>query len=273
MILEVLIPLRNPTEVLQSSIDSLVAQTDRDFSVLLSDNHSTSGGQFVAEALETLQTAGITVKRIQPPWELERVEHWNWLHFQSRADWLKPLFAGDWLEADYIVSVRRETEVTRECRYIYTGYRFHDVKHGTSAKVIPGWAGGFRTPTEMRDVVLRYAHQFGPPSCAAYQRDAFCAVGGYRTTFPICADSLFFCALAGHFGATGIARALSNFQLHGERFSTLLPKKRQGTSREKFTYMAALLYHAHTERWPVSSIGLAKLIAREIWHQLPKHKS
>jgi hypothetical protein len=262
--LQFLIPLRNPTDVLTKSIASLVTQTDRDFSVLVSDNHSTSGGEFIDEAVKELRTAGIPVQKIQPAAELERIEHWNWLHFQTQAKWVKPLFAGDWLEPDYIASVRHEIGTVPECRYVYSGYRFHDASSGGTMDVIPAWAGGFRGAADMRDVVLRYGHQFGPPSCAAYQSDAFCAVGGYCTTLPICADSLFFCALAQRFGAIGIARILSNFQMHSARFSTLLPGRRKAVLREQLTYILALFYHARTEKWPVSHAGMLKMLAREL---------
>src|SRR5690348_1069158 len=98
MTIEVLIPVRNPTEVFAKTIDSLAAQTDKKFSVLISDNFSTRGTEHIEASLQTLSAAGISARKIQPPSELGRVEHWNWLHHQSQADWLKPLFAGDWLE-------------------------------------------------------------------------------------------------------------------------------------------------------------------------------
>ena len=106
MILEVLIPVRNPTEVFEKTVESLAAQTDKNFSVLISDNFSTRGSELFEAALKKLSAAGIAARKIQPPAELGRVEHWNWLHQESKADWFKPLFAGDWLEPIYIARLR-----------------------------------------------------------------------------------------------------------------------------------------------------------------------
>src|SRR3954463_15602664 len=96
--IEVVMPLRNPTAVLRQSIASLASQTTRDFSVCLSDNWSVKGQEFFDEAEAQLRAAGVPVRRVRPPVELGRVEHWNWSHHQCEAQWIKPLFGGDWLD-------------------------------------------------------------------------------------------------------------------------------------------------------------------------------
>lgn len=262
--LEIILPIRNPTAVLAKTVESLAAQTDRSFRILLSDNHSTAGGEHLEAALKTLADAGLAVRLVKPGIELGRVEHWNWAHFQSSAAWLKPLFAGDWLDAEYIGAVRREIEAAPQCRYVYSNFNFHDAAAGTTHTVGSPWVGSYRPPTEMRDVVLRYGLQFGPPSVAAYQRDIFIALGGYRTTLPICADSLLFCGLAARFGATGIGRPLSNFQLHGARFSTALPGRQAAIFREKIIYLTLLVYHAWADEFRLPKRGIFRLFAREI---------
>lgn len=261
---EILLPIRNPSEVFEQTIASLVGQSHRDFSVLISDNHSTSGAALVDRALAELSGAGIAARKVRPPSELQRVEHWNWLHFQSSAAWVKPLFAGDWLEPDYLASVVREIEAAPACRYVYCGFQLHDAATGEVQDTPPHWAGGFRPPGEMRDVVLRYGHQFGPPCAAAYERSAFIALGGYRPTLPICADSLLYCAMAARFGAVGIARPLSHFNLHGGRFSNLLPARQRAVYREKLTYLTMLAYHAWTERVALPRIALVRMFLREL---------
>jgi hypothetical protein len=52
---EIILPLRNPTAVLEQTTASVVAQTDRNFSVLLSDNHSTKGVEFIDAAVRQLE--------------------------------------------------------------------------------------------------------------------------------------------------------------------------------------------------------------------------
>ena len=260
--LEIILPLRNPTAVIGQTIKSLVVQTDRNYSVLISDNYSTQGGELIAAAVAQFQAAGIVVRRVQPPFELGRVEHWNWAHYAASTDWLKPVFAGDWLETNYIAKLRAAIIANPSCRYMYASYVLHRVDTAPETVCSP-WAGRFQTPTEMERVVLRYGMQFGPPSAAAYEREAFAAVGGYPTALPICSDSLMFCALASRFGALGFAEPLCHFNIHGARFSTALPQRRQDTFRECLTYYLMLGYGAWAERVSFSKPAFARMLARE----------
>jgi glycosyltransferase involved in cell wall biosynthesis len=265
--LEIILPLRNPTTVIGQTIKSLVAQTDRRFSVLLSDNYSTEGRELMTVAAAELQAAGITVRRVRPPMELGRVEHWNWAHYEATGDWLKPVFAGDWLETNYIAKLRAASLANPGCRYIYASYVLHrlDTEPETVRSI---WAGRFQSAKEMERIVLRYGMQFGPPSAAAYERTAFNAIGGYPTPLPICSDSLMFCALAARFGALGLPDALCNFNIHGARFSTSLPQKRKDSFRESVTYYLMLGYGAWAQRIPFSKIAFARMLARETRHYL-----
>lgn len=261
--IEILIPLRNPPEIFRKTIDSLLSQTDQDFSVLISDNFSTKGQEFITDALARLRAGGITVRKIQPPFELERVEHWNWLHHQSAANWFKPLFAGDWLEPGYVVQLKKMAVENLDCRYVFTN-GFTHYPDGTTSTSHNRWAGRFNTAAEMQGLVLRYGMQFGPPSAAAYERTAFFALGGYPTTLPITADSLFYCTLAARFGVAGIQEKLCHFNIHTQRFSTTLPGKRRDTLRESMTYIAQLGYHAWTERDLFPCWGFFRLFVRTL---------
>jgi hypothetical protein len=261
MTFEILIPVRNAADVFRQTVESLAAQTDRDFTVLISDNFSKSGQEHIEQALSLLADAGISARRIQPPVELGRVEHWNWVHYQSQADWLKPLFAGDWLEPDYIGVLHQVAGSDPRCAYVYTGYQYHCGTETTTN--ISKWSGRFFTPQEMQEVVLRYAMQFGPPSAAAYSRTAFLALGGYSAELPITADSFLFCTLAARFGAFGVAKALCHFNIHPNRFSTTLPEQRLYTHRETLTYILTLAYHAWTEKDAFPVTGFLRLLARE----------
>jgi hypothetical protein len=260
--LEIILPLRNPTAVIEPTVKSLAEQTDRRFSVLISDNYSTQGKEFMASAAERLEAAGIAVRRVKPPFELGRVEHWNWAHYESQAEWLKPVFAGDWLETDYVAKLRAATLANPGCRYVYASYVLHRVEM-PSQTVRSNWAGGFRTAAELEGLVLRYGMQFGPPSTAAYERTAFIAVGGYQTPLPICSDSLMFCAMASRFGALGLPEALCHFNIHGARFSTALPGRRRDTFRETLTYCLMLGYRAWAERVRFPKLAFARLLLRE----------
>ncbi len=260
--LEIILPLRNPTAVFQQTVQSLCTQTDRRFTVLLSDNFSTQGADLIAEAAAQLSAAGIGTRCVRPPMELGRVEHWNWAHYESGADWLKPLFAGDWLERDYVARLRNGMASYADCRYIFCSYVLH-LGQNPPTTVVSAWAGRFYPATEMRQTVLRYGMQFGPPSAAAFERAAFISAGGYPTPLPICADSLMFCTLAARFGVLGLAEPLCHFNIHDARFSTSLPGRRRDTFRETMTYCLMLGYRAWAERIPFSRPAFARMLLRE----------
>lgn len=264
MTIEVLIPVRNPTEVFFKTIESLAAQTDKNFSVLISDNFSIKGAEHFESALQKLAAAGISAKKIQPPSELGRVEHWNWIHQQSQADWLKPLFAGDWLELDYISSVRDIIRGESACGYIYCGFQHH---HGAETwTVISHWNGKFFSAHEMQNVVMRYGMQFGPPSAAIYKRELFIQSGGYDSSLPICADALLFCKLAARHGAFGISSVKTHFVIHAARFSDQLPNKRRELFREQMRYMIELGRLGWQERWSFPLFGYLRFFGREIFN-------
>lgn len=248
--------------MLGQTVKSLAAQTDRGFSVLISDNHSTQGSDLIAAAASQLEGTGLTVRRVRPPMEIGRVEHWNWAHHQATGEWLKPVFAGDWLEPDYVARLRAAQEANPDCRYIFVSYVLHRLNEDP-VSVVSAWAGRFHAASEMQQVVLRYGMQFGPPSAAAYEREAFISLGGYPTPLPICSDSLLFCAMASRFGVLGLAETLCHFNIHGARFSTSLPQKRKDTFRENITYYIMLAYQAWAARIPFSKPAFARLLLRQ----------
>ena len=269
MILEVLIPVRNPTEVFEKTVESLAAQTDKNFSVLISDNFSTKGSEFFEAALKKLSAAGIAARKVQPPAELGRVEHWNWLHQESKADWFKPLFAGDWLEPIYIARLRETVAANPSCRYVFSnGFTYFP---GEAPRTAPNtWTGRFRPPAEMQDVVLRFGMQFGPPSAAAYERQAFFSAGAYDPALPICADSYLFCKMAALFGTIGMPDRLFHFQIHAARFSHELPGKRWEYFRENISYYFKLARDVRAAGGRIPLFGFLRMLARAVRDHLLK---
>lgn len=260
--LEVILPLRNPTDVLEKTVESLAAQTDRRFSILLSDNHSTQGLEFMGAVVQRFQALGIPVKRVRPPVELGRVEHWNWAHHAATGEWVKPVFAGDWLDKNYIETLRAASRDNPECRYIYATFVVH--RMDAEPEIVRGmWAGKFESPAYMERVILRLGMQFGPPSAAAYERAVFVALGGYPTALPICSDNILFCAMASRYGALGLMEPLCHFNIHGARFSTNLHQRRKDTLRETLTFSLMLGYRAWAERVSFSKSAFVRMLLRE----------
>jgi glycosyltransferase involved in cell wall biosynthesis len=259
-VFEVIIPLRNPSSVLLQTIESLVSQSDRTFRVLLSDNHSTDGCDLIDSAVTILRNANVPVELIRPERPLGRVEHWNWIHYQSRSEWLKPIFSGDSLKRDYFRTVRLAIEEHSQCKFIYSAYEL--VQGDTTEIVVPRLTGRYYSPDEVQDSVLRYGMQFGPPSAVSYHQSIFIAAGAYNPAIPICADSFLFCLLGARHGGVGLEEPLVRFQIHAARFSHSLPGKRKELFKETLFYILGLGGVARLERWKFPIVGYLRFVLR-----------
>ena len=104
--LDILIPATNPGAELARTAASLAAQADRGFSVVLGEGFPVAGNDYLNAAQKELEAAGIAVRRLQSPFEMKRVEFWNWVHAEARADWLKPLLPGEELKPAYMARLK-----------------------------------------------------------------------------------------------------------------------------------------------------------------------
>src|SRR5882724_712314 len=165
--LEIVIPLRNPTNVLENTVRSLVHQKAKTFSVLFSDNFSTQGREIIESSAGALRAAGLAVRGVKPPEELGRVEHWNWSHRQATADWIKPLFVGDWLEPIYVTRVLQAMEDWPGVEIINCSFVTH-LADGDPTEVI--YRGGVRSPEEVMADACKEGNCFGGPISICFRK-------------------------------------------------------------------------------------------------------
>jgi hypothetical protein len=261
MTLEIIIPLRNPTDVLGKTVASLAAQSDLQFSVLIGDNFSTSGHEHIAQALSKLEAASIPARKIQPPCELERIEHWNWLHHQSSADWLKPMLAGDGLDSVYIEKLRAAVTAQPTARSLVAGHEWcSGGRSGLAKDASP--AGKFHSPEEARSFVLRHGPRFISPGMMAYDRNAFVAVGGYCASFSRLAPDLLAMTLAGTYGVMTLEKDLCECPADGNA----------GGRGELTTACFLLAYHAWTDNFLFNRSRFAWMWLRTLarrWFETP----
>jgi len=257
MLMEILLPLQNPNDTLVRTIDSILQQKRQDFGILLSDNYSTSGKSLIKKSFQKLSKAGLHVQLLRPPMKLKPVEHWNWIHFQSQATWIKPLWAGDWLEPNYTAIVLHEIESDPQCSYIYCPYHQEKEADTTIRRF---------SASEMQQKVLRSSMEFGPPSASAYRREAFLAMGGYRAALHLYADALFLGTLAARLGGTEITRPLVH--LHSNEKPISRKEKRASVFGEKIIFLVALFYHAFTENAPLSRWVILRRMTLAVYQRI-----
>jgi len=218
MTIGVVLPVRNPGPEFLESVKSLAAQSQRDFEVTVSDNHSTKGLEHLGSAIGLLQSAGIPVRVIRPAASLGRVEHWNFACLAVTAPWIKPLFAGDQLEPEFFEAMTNSLRLHPEAGLFKCALCIrHDGDEHTAAQ--PPCAQDFLSPEAFLEYYPQLGNWIGSPVNVAYRRDAFQEVGGFDTALPAVADykTAALCALSG--GVALEQRPLGVFVLHGNRFS------------------------------------------------------
>jgi glycosyltransferase involved in cell wall biosynthesis len=180
--LEIIIPTRNPESSFAETVASLVAQTDRQFDVLLCDNHSTAGLALLDAAQKKLSEAGISVRRMQTPGEVTSVEHWNCAHSQGRADWLKPLFAGERLRPIFVERFKQRIIASSAARIICCDLELK-TEWGIEKRTAPFQSASI-SGSEFTNYFPAYLDWLTHSANFVYNRTAWRAMGGYSRHLP-----------------------------------------------------------------------------------------
>lgn len=271
--LDVIVPVRNPGEPIKGTIESLIAQTDRQFGVLLSDNYSASGVNRIEEARAQMEAVGIQVRYLRPPEELGRVEHWNWAHFASEADWLKPLFVGDTLEPEYVARLRERVTDQPAARLVRCGHMVVTPTGSIPPAQPPLLVERF-SPREMLSHFPQHGNWLGGPINFAYERTAFRGAGGFSTQLPAAADLHLFVTLALRYGIEFLHEPLATFFLHEERFSHGIRNRRVNVALETWFILRQARAFCLENELPWQDGGVAsgtwKQVTLEYWHPLKR---
>lgn len=261
--LEIVMPVRNPGDKLRETTASLLAQTERGFGVVISDNFSTKGVEELDTAQRALEAGGVPVRRVKPPFELGRVQHWNWAHAQARADWLKPLFVGDLLRPQYVARVGERVRRRPECAIVRCEF---EQRVNGAVTMVTGtpFAAESLTPVEFLDWFPAHGNWIGGPVNVAHRRSAFQAAGGYAVQLPVCADYHLNVMLALHHGIESISETLATFQLHEQRFSHGIVRRRVNGCFEIWLILRQARNYCESAGLPWPRLGVARGMARQV---------
>ena len=212
--LEIILTVRDPDERLTRTAAALASQTDRHFSVILSDNCSTAGLNHLREAQRQLTAADIVVRRLQTPGSLTRLEHWNWAHAQAQGEWLKPLPAGGELKPVYVEALKQRILQQPQARLVRCDAEVR-TEWGPEIVRAPFPQGGV-SPAGFLNHFPAPIRWLATGSNMAFQRVAWQSVGGYAVQFPGCAFLNLNVILALHYGLENIHETLATIDLAGE---------------------------------------------------------
>lgn len=266
--LEIIIPVRNPGDPFEGTINSLVAQSDREFGVALSDNYSSSGLDRLESARARLEESGIQARRIRPPFQLSRVEHWNWAHHSSDSLWLKPLFVGDTIDREYVSRLRQRVQSAPSARLVRCSFKMI-TRRSVVQSLDPPVACDRLTREEFLNYYPLHGNWLGSPINFAYERTAFRGAGGFSTQLPGCADLNLFVSLALRHGIELLPESLATFHLHEERFSHGIHRRRVIGSLELWFILRQAYNYCVEQRlpWPRGGVwrGTWKQVKIDYW--------
>jgi hypothetical protein len=253
--LEIIMPVRNPGTKLLETGASLAAQTDCNFSVLLSDNHSTTGQDMMEQFHREMTSAGISVRQVKPPYALGRVQHWNWAHAEGRAEWLKPLFVGDLLLPLYVERVRQRIQVKSDAQIIRCEIEVRE--NGKVWVTSAPFQQESLSPGEFLSYYPIMGNWIGGPINVAYRRIAWQAAGGYAPQLPACADLRLNAMLSVRHGLEILHEPLGVFQLHEQRFSHGIGKRKVNGCFELWLILRELRTYCLKASlpWPKNGLG------------------
>jgi len=213
----VCIPVLNGVPYIGATLDSVAAQTFRDFELIISDNFSADETAEVIDAWRKKHPS-IACSVVRPPRQLGMLEHWLFAVGKARGRYVKLLMADDLLEPDCLeaqVAALRENPGVM----LVSGPRTVIAPDGTqlfSNKSLP--SGCSYTLKEVCDRISREGiNVVGEPSVVMYRRSSIMdADPQFLRGFP------YVCDLALHLWSlrTGDlwfdSRSLARFRVHGK---------------------------------------------------------
>jgi hypothetical protein len=195
------------------------------------------------------------------------VEHWNWAHAQAESEWLKPLFVGDLLMPAYVARVLERVDAGTKTSLIRVELEWRTPTF-TNTSPAPTKKTSL-TPAEYLQFFPGFGNWLGGPVNMAYRRIAWRATGGYAVHFAACADYNLYIRLALENGIEIIHEYLAVLQIHNQRFSHGITRRRVNGFFELWLMLRLARNYCQTTKlpWPQNGIrtGLWKQFKVDYW--------
>jgi len=114
------VPTFNQAEYIGATLDSLLAQTDAPFEVVVSENHCTD------HTPQILERFGSRIRVVRPPEHLPMAESWNYLLSQLRGNWFAMLSSDDLALPNFVATLTRLAASVSDAVLVRGGYQVID---------------------------------------------------------------------------------------------------------------------------------------------------
>lgn len=223
------VPTYNGREHLKECLDSIRAQSFKDFEVVICDDQSSDG---TLDFARELAQGDERFRLIENPRRFGLVGNWNNCIKLSRGEWIKFVFQDDLLLPNclerMVTVAGRENSRFLACR---RGFRFEaNTSPETRAFYADNAAGIDRffsksktcQPDDFAQVILEgiNANFVGEPTVTLIHRELFDRCGLFNENLIMCCDSEYWYRAGTHAPVTFIPETLATFRVHGTSTST-----------------------------------------------------
>lgn len=243
----VLVPTYNSVEFVGATMESILAQSFRDFELVVSDHSSTDG------TWEVLQRYAD-----DPRIRLSRLAsgggapaNWNALTDLARGEFIKLVCGDDLLYPDSL-ALQATALAAHPSAVLAASSR--DIVDAAGATVLGGRGlkrlrGEVTGVEAIRLTVLAGTNIFGEPASVMFRRSALADAGGWDSRFPYLIDLATYCSVLLHGNLVAVPGPLAAFRVSHSQWSVQLMRAQAeqtiGFQRELATAQPGLLTRRH----------------------------
>jgi glycosyltransferase involved in cell wall biosynthesis len=235
----VVIPAYQNAPYVRAAVGSVLAQTYRDFELVVAD-HSSSDGTW--EILQEL-AADPRVRLLRTPSGGGAERNWNRVTREARGELVK-LVCGD----DLLAPESLATQVAAFDRHddsVVMVASARDIVDASGKAVLRqhglgGLSGRVAGPVAIRRSVLRGANIFGEPCCALLRRTALEAAGGWHGDPGFLIDQATYCRVLLRGDLVTTPGSLAAFRISSTQWSVALAREQARSAAQMHRQIAAL---------------------------------
>lgn len=218
----IVVPAYNNGEFIEATMDSILAQTFRDFEVVVADHSSTDD----------------TWAKLQPYAKDERVRllttpagggapaNWKRVTDEASGELIKLVCGDDLISPDCLAEEVAAMDSSTEIVLVAAQRDLIDARGNTvlSARGLAGLEGRVDGRAAARRAVLAGTNIFGEPGCVLMRRDRLEEVGGWADTEPYVIDQQTYCNVLMHGDFHALPKSLASFRMSASQWSVNLAK-------------------------------------------------
>lgn len=237
----IVVPAYNSVDFIRATLESIFAQTYRDFEVIVSDHSSTDG---TSEVLESYADKG-QIQYFQQPAGGGAPANWRAVTERAGGEYLK-LVCGDDLLAPTILESQVKALDENSKAVMAASQRDlidADGKPVMGPRGLQGLPGGVSSgPGAVRTCVRKGANVFGEPGCVLFRYEAFLAAGGWDDAYPFVIDQYSYFNTLMHGDFVAVPGTLASFRVSAGQWSVNLTKQQAA--------QVVGMHHAIARRFP-----------------------